>query len=131
MEIENELLNSLFWFMAGAISLRLLSAIFLSGVTSLVMEKTLIQSLILLRFCDDAYTAVLRVKQAKLHDCDTDRDVLQDSLEADKITIDIWRTASINGVINHFPARARHIIKFKDWRTAMNYLSTKLGDSRR
>ena len=56
---------------------------------------------------------------------------LQDSIESDKVTIDIWRAASINGVINHFPARARHVIKFKDWRSAMNYLSKKLGESRR
>ena len=131
VEIENELLNSLFWFLAGAISFRLLSVVFLSGVSSLVMEKTLIQSLILLRFCDEAYAAVLRVKQAKLHDDNVDKDVLQDSLEADNITIDIWRAASINGVINHFPARARHIIKFKDWRSAMNYLSKKVEGPRR
>lgn len=129
MEIDNELLNSLFWFVAGAISFRLLSGLLLSGANSIIMEKALLQSLILLRFCDDSFGAILKLKSSKLHDGEAEREALQQSIEADSLTLDIWRAASINGVINHFPRASRHIIKFKDWNGAMSYLSRTLREN--
>lgn len=128
MDIDNELLKSLFWFAAGAISFRFLSSLLLSGLRFMLIEKAIIQTLILFRFADESYTAILELRSEKIQPQEEFREVLQDSLESDNITLNIWRAASINGIINHCPGKFRHVIKFKDWRTAMNYLSGVLKE---
>ena len=130
MDIDSGFLNSLFWFIAGAFSFKMLSALVFGATQTLLMERVIGQALVLLQFSSKAHESILNLKYSWMKGSGKLEERLPQVREADRITLEIWKAASINNIINCCPSKVRHVIKFENWQTAMNYLAKISGERR-
>jgi len=116
-------MHELMWFLLGALTYKLLAKMLNIGKVILLLQEVQIDCLQLLGTVveDVAFIRTLKYKTMKKALATSEQ--VKQAQEIDEQALSLWKETAIRKLIENFPKKFRSLIKFKNWREAMNFLN--------
>lgn len=122
-EMENEMLIVNFcWFVAGAMTYKLLIQILSLNNAKRLYVETLIMCLKLCQAMDESYKSITELKYETQKANNIEDDAILAQKQLDENFQNFWRQVLIGTIITFCPKDLRGLLKFKDWDSAMQLI---------
>jgi len=116
------MLINLLWFLGGALIYKFGAHLFGLSISANLFAQTMMGSLIMIKKADEQMLLVLEKQQDFSGQEGIDEEQMRNARNINLQAHELWRTMIISTIISCCPKNIRGILKFKDWRTAMQLL---------
>ena len=117
--------TALFLFLAGVLSQRLGSYLFLYSKKILFFNDTAFAGLRIFKFVNDSAEEANKLKYQSMESRGLEEDKIAEEKEADEKMLELWRNIAVVGIKAMLPARIRPMLRFNTWEEAMRLLTNR------
>ena len=120
------MLYSLLWFIAGAISYRIVSRLLQYGAMLHLYTQTRVCSMAVLKMTEDNIVTAQKKRREAEKKAGMSKEEIDNNDLIEAKALAMWRNLSVTTIINLTPAALKPAIKFKNWHQAMNFLDSSI-----
>jgi len=125
-EANTDLLYAIAWYAMGIFSYRITSKILNYGFMASVYQDAILNVLSILKKTNESIDSINKLKYKSLEKY-TESDLIDIEIDKDERAMGFWRMMCIVNIQKLTPGYFSGILKFKNWKEAMEYLKLKEG----
>lgn len=114
--------TALFLFLAGVLSQRLGSYLFLYTKKILFFNDLAFGGLRMFKFVNDSTEEAYKLKYKSMESQGVEKEKIEQEKESDEKMLKLWREIAISGIKAMLPPRIRPMLRFNTWEEAMRLL---------
>lgn len=115
-------MNEFLWFILGVFSYRVISGILQYGHLFVLFEQQLNDILKLLHILSEELDKALEMKYDIIRSSGISEEEIKILRQKDEKSFYIWKEMIIARIITHWPKAYKKLIKFNNWREAIDHL---------
>lgn len=115
-------MNEFLWFILGVLSYRIIAGILQYGHLAILFEQQLNDILKLLHILSEELDKAFEMKYSIMKDAGTHDEEIKIVQDVDDKLLKIWKEMIIARIITHWPKAYKRIVKFNNWREAIEQL---------